>query len=110
MAGQKTITSTHKEVVPPPTPPSSSYDVSGTLFPDRIGNYPFAGTFNGQSYYENVTHHYALWYKLDPTSWIISSSPGSEVGARWVKGNAIITGNYFAINPATGTATVTPGA
>ena len=109
MAGQKTISSTHQEFIPPPTPPPSSYDITGTLFPDIVGSYPLTGTFNGQSYYENITNHYVLWFQSIGGSWMITGVLGSELGAKWVKGNAVITGEYYSILPSTGTATVSPG-
>lgn len=84
-----------------------------TLSPDCAGDYPEAGTYNGQPYYRRGTDELYLWYRSNKGTpeWDITTVLGSVVGVyRWFKSGSLdIPGDYqpyTSLPAASGTATV----
>lgn len=81
MAGQKTISTTYKEPIPPPAPPPvPDYVVTDSIFPSINGNYFAAGNYGGKPYYAKNVDNSFLWWDIPATRWVLSlllSNPGS---------------------------------
>ncbi len=79
--------------------------VTGTLDPNAIGDYLYAGEYNGEDYYYREDGAYFLWH--EGGYWYITNHLGWGTGGYWLYGGVgDPVGNYNPAGGATGTATV----
>jgi len=95
MAGQKTITATHIEYVPPPDP---AYVVTSkppyVIGPDATGDYYLYTSLNEKPTYIRLDRSWFIWWDDINEAWVLSRTLGIHQGPIWTKYNEPITGNY----------------
>jgi hypothetical protein len=86
--------------------------MSGELDPDATGTYEHNGYYAGEVVWSSDDEAWSIWKATTSGKWILSATPGIEplfqVEAGWMGSMTINPqGPFYAVPPATGTATVT---
>jgi hypothetical protein len=85
---------------------ASKCTISGTLSPNVVGTFYYAGVYATKDYYKNMTGAYHLYWSTGLNAWIINKTLGGPAGTySWI-GGADLEGEYAPNGMATGTATV----
>lgn len=95
MAGQKTITSSYYEFIPPPVPPPvADYHIDTVTVPACAGNYFIRGNHDGRTYCSNTDNTFFIWWYDGGGSYVISTALGVIAPGYWRRGLPIIDGTY----------------
>lgn len=84
-------------------------NVTGTLSPDAICNYPHTGSHNSKPYYQREDAAYFIFYDTATTKWYITPELGVLGLNHWILAANGPTGVYSPVGTNTGDATVTVG-
>jgi hypothetical protein len=103
MAGQKTISCTHREqATPTPPPPQLIITGTPTPAPDCRGFYYESELYDGRLTYRRLDNLYTVWYEADGNYYLLSSGPGIYDASYWYKEPTTPFGLYTPAGKATG--------
>lgn len=110
MGGHKSIRcSSYPVPAAPIPPPVADYHVTGTLTPNAVGDYFYAGLLNTLPYYRRADGLYFIWAMTPEGDWLINNEVNNFLPPCFRRFGGNLVGVYTPILGAIGTATVITG-